>query len=93
VLEYLWHRRKKSIHPRAQITVLYDAFGQASAMQKDWGYVALVEYGGKRILFDTGTTPTFSHRTPKRKTSTSRSWISSLCPTGTAITWVDWPTF
>jgi 7,8-dihydropterin-6-yl-methyl-4-(beta-D-ribofuranosyl)aminobenzene 5'-phosphate synthase len=39
---------------KAQITVLYDAFGQASAMQKDWGYAALVEYGGKRILFDTG---------------------------------------
>ena len=39
---------------KAQITVLYDAFGQNSAMQKDWGYAALVEYGGKRILFDTG---------------------------------------
>ena len=23
-------------------------------MQKDWGYAALIEYGGKRILFDTG---------------------------------------
>jgi 7,8-dihydropterin-6-yl-methyl-4-(beta-D-ribofuranosyl)aminobenzene 5'-phosphate synthase len=38
----------------AQITVLYDAFGKASAMKKDWGFAALVEYGGKRILFDTG---------------------------------------
>src|SRR6185312_16678038 len=38
----------------AQITVLYDAFGKASTMKKDWGYAALVEYGGKRILFDTG---------------------------------------
>jgi 7,8-dihydropterin-6-yl-methyl-4-(beta-D-ribofuranosyl)aminobenzene 5'-phosphate synthase len=38
----------------AQITVLYDAFGKPSTMQKDWGYAALVEYGGKRILFDTG---------------------------------------
>jgi 7,8-dihydropterin-6-yl-methyl-4-(beta-D-ribofuranosyl)aminobenzene 5'-phosphate synthase len=37
-----------------QITVLYDAFGKPSDMQKDWGYAALVEYGGKRILFDTG---------------------------------------
>jgi len=34
--------------------VLYDAFGKASAMQKDWGYAAFIEYGGKRILFDTG---------------------------------------
>jgi 7,8-dihydropterin-6-yl-methyl-4-(beta-D-ribofuranosyl)aminobenzene 5'-phosphate synthase len=40
--------------PKPQITVLYDAFGKASAMQKDWGYAALIESGGKRILFDTG---------------------------------------
>jgi 7,8-dihydropterin-6-yl-methyl-4-(beta-D-ribofuranosyl)aminobenzene 5'-phosphate synthase len=39
---------------KAQITVLYDAFGKDSTMQKDWGYAALIEYGGKRILFDTG---------------------------------------
>jgi 7,8-dihydropterin-6-yl-methyl-4-(beta-D-ribofuranosyl)aminobenzene 5'-phosphate synthase len=41
----------------AQITVLYDAFGKPSTMQKDWGYAALVEYGGKRILFDIGNNP------------------------------------
>ena len=39
---------------KAQITVLYDAFGKSSAMQKDWGYAAFIEYEGKRILFDTG---------------------------------------
>ena len=38
----------------AQITVLYDAFGKTSTMTKDWGFSALIEYGGKRILFDTG---------------------------------------
>src|SRR5262249_17259820 len=38
----------------AQITVLYDAFGKTSTLTKDWGFAALVEYGGKRILFDTG---------------------------------------
>jgi 7,8-dihydropterin-6-yl-methyl-4-(beta-D-ribofuranosyl)aminobenzene 5'-phosphate synthase len=38
----------------AQITVLYDAFGKSSAMIKDWGFAAFIEYGGKRILFDTG---------------------------------------
>jgi 7,8-dihydropterin-6-yl-methyl-4-(beta-D-ribofuranosyl)aminobenzene 5'-phosphate synthase len=38
----------------AQITVLYDAFGRTSTMQKDWGFAAFIEYGGKRILFDTG---------------------------------------
>src|SRR5215467_3085607 len=44
-------------HDKVQITVLYDAFGKDPAMQKDWGYAALVEYGGKRILFDTGNNP------------------------------------
>ena len=33
-----------------RLTVLYDAFGKASEMQKDWGYSALIEYGGRRIL-------------------------------------------
>lgn len=42
---------------QVQITVLYDAFGKSSDMHKDWGYAALVEYGGKRILFDTGNNP------------------------------------
>ena len=34
---------------REQITILYDAFGKPGPMQKDWGYAALVEYGGKRL--------------------------------------------
>ena len=38
----------------ARVTILYDAFGPASALQKDWGFAALVEYGGRRVLFDTG---------------------------------------
>ncbi|PYK08048.1 MAG: MBL fold metallo-hydrolase, partial [Verrucomicrobia bacterium] len=37
-----------------RITILYDAFGKPSGMKKDWGYSALLEFGGKRILFDTG---------------------------------------
>src|SRR5690242_11243199 len=40
-----------------RITILYDAFGKSSPLQKDWGYSAFVEYGGKRILFDTGDNP------------------------------------
>ena len=37
------------------ITNLYDAFGAPSTtLVKDWGFAALVEYDGKRILFDTG---------------------------------------
>ena len=47
-----------SVHTHAQqparVTILYDAFGPASALQKDWGFAAFVEYGGRRILFDTG---------------------------------------
>jgi 7,8-dihydropterin-6-yl-methyl-4-(beta-D-ribofuranosyl)aminobenzene 5'-phosphate synthase len=39
---------------RGQVTILYDAFGDNPAMVKDWGFAALVEHGGKRILFDTG---------------------------------------
>jgi 7,8-dihydropterin-6-yl-methyl-4-(beta-D-ribofuranosyl)aminobenzene 5'-phosphate synthase len=52
---------------KAQITVVYDAFGQNSAMQKDWGYAALVEYGGKRILFDTGNNPDILFQNAKAK--------------------------
>jgi 7,8-dihydropterin-6-yl-methyl-4-(beta-D-ribofuranosyl)aminobenzene 5'-phosphate synthase len=41
---------------RAQdkVTILYDAFGEAKELTKDWGFSALVEHNGKRILFDTG---------------------------------------
>ena len=52
---------------KPQITILYDAFGKESAMQKDWGYAALVEYGGKRILFDTGNNPEVLARNAKAK--------------------------
>jgi len=37
-----------------RVTILYDSFGRAPAVTLDWGFAALVEYGGKRILFDTG---------------------------------------
>jgi 7,8-dihydropterin-6-yl-methyl-4-(beta-D-ribofuranosyl)aminobenzene 5'-phosphate synthase len=40
--------------PENRITVLYDAFGKPSDLKKDWGFSALVEVNGKRILFDTG---------------------------------------
>ena len=41
---------------RAQdkVTILYDAFGESKQLTKDWGFSALVEHNGKRILFDTG---------------------------------------
>ena len=40
--------------PENRITILYDAFGKDASMRKDWGFSALVEISGKRILFDTG---------------------------------------
>ena len=41
---------------RAQdkVTILYDAFGESKELTKDWGFSALVEHNGKRILFDIG---------------------------------------
>jgi 7,8-dihydropterin-6-yl-methyl-4-(beta-D-ribofuranosyl)aminobenzene 5'-phosphate synthase len=40
-----------------RVTILYDAFGKNPALTMDFGYAALFEYGGKRILFDTGGDP------------------------------------
>src|SRR5260370_29435067 len=51
----------------ARITILYDAFGKDATMTKDWGYAALVEINGKRILFDTGDDPAILARNVKAK--------------------------
>src|ERR1700687_2899800 len=51
----------------ARITVLYDAFGKDATMTKDWGYAALVEINGKRILFDTGDDPGILAKNVKAK--------------------------
>jgi 7,8-dihydropterin-6-yl-methyl-4-(beta-D-ribofuranosyl)aminobenzene 5'-phosphate synthase len=45
--------RSYADQPRS-ITNLYDAFGAPSTLQQDWGFAALIQYAGKRILFDTG---------------------------------------
>src|SRR5262245_23642991 len=48
-----WAAGAPSAHAQtstAQITVLYDAFGKTSAMKKDWGFAAYIDYGDKRIL-------------------------------------------
>jgi hypothetical protein len=37
-----------------RITILFDAFGKSPTLEQDWGFAALVEHDGKRILFDTG---------------------------------------
>jgi hypothetical protein len=38
----------------ARATVLFDAFGRPSNLKRGWGYSVFIEYGGRRILFDTG---------------------------------------
>src|SRR5207244_11835910 len=37
-----------------RVTILYDAFGGRAGLTQDWGFAALVEYGGEQILFATG---------------------------------------
>src|ERR1700722_16207174 len=51
----------------ARVTVLYDAFGKNATMTKDWGYAALVEINGRRILFDTGDDPAILAKNVKAK--------------------------
>ena len=53
------------VSPR--ITVLYDAFGKDASMTQDWGYAALVEINGKRILFDAGDDPGILAKNVKAK--------------------------
>ena len=57
-----------ALHAQApgRITILYDAFGPPSALQKDWGFSALVEYAGRRILFDTGNDAAIFERNAAR---------------------------
>ena len=43
-----------AVEPANRVTILYDAFGSSPVMKKDWGFSALIEHEGKRILFDTG---------------------------------------
>ena len=40
--------------PAGRVTILYDAFGDRPGLERDWGFSALIEYGGRRILFDAG---------------------------------------
>jgi len=58
---------------KAQITLLYDAFGKTSDLQKDWGFAAFIEYGRKRILVDTGNNAdVFAHNVKAKGIDLSR---------------------
>jgi 7,8-dihydropterin-6-yl-methyl-4-(beta-D-ribofuranosyl)aminobenzene 5'-phosphate synthase len=61
--------------PENRITILYDAFGKDTAMRKDWGFSALVEIAGKRILFDTGDDRDIFAANVKAKNVDLTSWI------------------
>jgi 7,8-dihydropterin-6-yl-methyl-4-(beta-D-ribofuranosyl)aminobenzene 5'-phosphate synthase len=59
--------------PAPKITVLYDAFGDPGPLRKDWGFAALIEVDGKRILFDTGNdAEVFAHNVKTRGVDLSR---------------------
>jgi 7,8-dihydropterin-6-yl-methyl-4-(beta-D-ribofuranosyl)aminobenzene 5'-phosphate synthase len=51
-----------ALQAKDRVTILYDAFSDSKEIIKDWGFSALVEHDGKRILFDTGNNAaTFEH--------------------------------
>ena len=70
-----------------QITIIYDAFGTDAKMTKDWGFSALLEIAGKRILFDTGDNAEIFAATSRRRGSTSPISTSSFFRIAIPITW------
>jgi 7,8-dihydropterin-6-yl-methyl-4-(beta-D-ribofuranosyl)aminobenzene 5'-phosphate synthase len=48
-----------------RVTILYDAFGDSKDLTKDWGFSALVEHDGRRILFDSGNSAEIFERNVK----------------------------
>jgi 7,8-dihydropterin-6-yl-methyl-4-(beta-D-ribofuranosyl)aminobenzene 5'-phosphate synthase len=56
-----------------RVTILYDAFGDSPQLTRDWGFSALIEHNGKRILFDTGNNPDiFQHNAEALKVDLTR---------------------
>jgi 7,8-dihydropterin-6-yl-methyl-4-(beta-D-ribofuranosyl)aminobenzene 5'-phosphate synthase len=50
----LWLDDALPVRAQNRVTILNDAFGDRAQLEQDWGYAALIEFEGKRILFDTG---------------------------------------
>src|SRR5258706_13679662 len=48
-----------------RVTILYDEFSDSKELTKDWGFSALVEHDGKRILFDSGNNAEIFERNVK----------------------------
>lgn len=49
------NRSGKTSLPANNALILFDAFGNDSSLTKGWGYSSIIEYNGKRILFDAGS--------------------------------------
>jgi 7,8-dihydropterin-6-yl-methyl-4-(beta-D-ribofuranosyl)aminobenzene 5'-phosphate synthase len=69
-----------------RVTILYDAFGANQTLTRDWGFSALVEHDGKRILFDTGNNPEIFEHNVKALNVDLTELDSSLFLTVTPIT-------
>ena len=64
--------------PPARVTILADAFGPESGLRKDWGFAALIEHDGLRILFDTGNNSDwFQHNTAALKVDLTAASIAT----------------
>jgi 7,8-dihydropterin-6-yl-methyl-4-(beta-D-ribofuranosyl)aminobenzene 5'-phosphate synthase len=70
----------------AQVTILFDAFGKPSDLKRGWGYSSLIEYGGRRILFDTGASSAGFEHNAKSLGVDLKNSISLSFPIVTTIT-------
>ncbi len=43
--------------PELEIRIIYDNTSARAELKEDWGFAALATFGGRRILFDSGTKP------------------------------------
>ena len=75
-----------------RVTILYDSFGKNPSLTMDWGFAALVEYGGKRILFDTGNNTKIFEHNVKAVGADLRNLDFVVMSHRTVTTWADWPT-
>ncbi len=50
----VWLDLAVPVRAQNRVTILNDAFGDRPQLEQDWGYSALIEFEGKRILFDSG---------------------------------------
>ena len=53
------------LHAADRVTVLCDAFFDSKEITRDWGFSALAEHDGKRILFDCGNNAEIFERNVK----------------------------